>query len=447
MLNEQVDRYLVELSQGLAALDQRVVWQVIEELMRAWRERRQVIVMGNGGSAATASHMVTDLSKLVVPGQPRFRVLALTDNVPLLTALGNDLSYADVFSEQLQNLCQPGDVVLAISCSGNSANVLNALRTARALGATTIGFTGDTGGQMKDLVDLCVLAPYAFIGQQEDLHLILNHMIARTLTGWIRSIAERAARPMRALVLAAGEGSRLRPLTLTRPKPMLPLGDQPMLYYGLEWLRSHGIEEVAINLHHCPEVITEYFGDGSSLGLRITYSREDQILGTAGAVRKLASFVDDRPLVVVYGDVLTDLDLGALMDFHNKTVARDRTAGVTLSLYHVSNPTEVGLVDMDAQGRITRFVEKPRAEEVFTDLANAGVLIIEPDVVKHIPPDTFYDFGHHLFPQLLALGVSMYGWVAPEQTYVLDIGTPERYAQAQREWQHHEQREPELQPC
>lgn len=434
MLNEQVDVYLAELSEGLNALDRQAVWAVIKELMRAWREHRQVIVLGNGGSAALASHMVTDLSKIVVPGQARFRAIALTDNMALLTALGNDLSYADVFSEQLLNLCQPGDVVIATSCSGNSPNVLNALRTARSLGATTIGFTGDTGGHLKQLVDLVVFAPVARIGQQEDVHLIINHIMSNTLVAWISSLARRAAQPMRALVLAAGEGTRLRPLTEHRPKPMLPLNGKPMLHYTIDWLREHGIREVAINLHHRPEVITDYFGDGSSVGVRLVYSREDKILGTAGAVRKLGPFVDDQPLVVVYGDVLTDVDLGELMRYHNGVVARDPSAGVTMSLYHVPNPTEVGLVGMDDSGRITRFIEKPRAEDVFTDLANAGVLIIEPSVVKQIPPDTFFDFGHDLFPLLLARGVTMYGWVVPDGTYVLDIGSPERYAQAQCDW-------------
>src|SRR5512138_3004380 len=162
MLNDQIDVYLAQLDEGLRALDRQAVWAVIHELMRAWRERRQVFVLGNGGSAALASHMVTDLSKITVPGQPRIRAIALTDNTALLTALGNDIAYADVFSEQLLNLCQPGDILLATSCSGNSPNVLKALQTARVLGATTIGLTGDTGGQLKELADIVVFAPVAF---------------------------------------------------------------------------------------------------------------------------------------------------------------------------------------------------------------------------------------------------------------------------------------------
>ena len=238
----------------------------------------------------------------------------------------------------------------------------------------------------------------------------------------------------KALVLAAGEGTRLRPLTLDRPKPMLPINGKPLLEHTIAWLRRHGVQDIAINLHYCPEAILDHFGGGAAFDVRIVYSREETILGTAGAVRKLNGFVSGGPLVVIYGDVLTDLDLSALLAFHRRSRARDPLTRVTMSLYHVPNPTEVGLVGLDEDGRVIRFVEKPRLEEVFTDLANAGVLVIEPDVVDCIPPDTFYDFGQHLFPQLLQSGVSIYGWVIPQDTYLLDIGTPEKYAQAHREW-------------
>jgi dTDP-glucose pyrophosphorylase/phosphoheptose isomerase len=434
MFHDHVRNYLDELSAGLKTLDEAAIWAVVNELMAAWRRRRQVLLLGNGGSGALSSHMVNDLNKIVVPGQPRFRAIALNDNIPLLTAWANDSAYEDAFAEPMRNLCQPGDVVIATSCSGNSPNVLKALAVARELGARTIAFTGDEGGRMKEMVDLCIFTPFANIGQQEDAHLVLNHVITSALKKAITSIANHKAGPQRAFILAAGEGTRLRPLTLTRPKPMLPINGEPMLHYTLKWLRGHGVREVAINLHHCPDVVTDYLGDGSRYDLHIVYSHEDEVLGTAGAVRKLDSFASAGPLIVVYGDVLTDLDLTALMAAHNQHVADDPSAGVTLSLYHVPNPTEVGLVGMDETGRITRFVEKPKPEEVFTDLANAGVLVIEPDVVSRIPPNKFYDFGLHLFPQLLAQGVSMYGWVAPESTYVLDIGTPDKYAQAQHDW-------------
>ncbi len=434
MLQEHIDRYLVELDRALAQLDRQAVWIVVKELMNAWREQRQIFLFGNGGSAALASHMANDLCRIIVPGQPRLRALALTDNMPLLTAIANDTTYENIFAEQLRNYCRPGDVVIAISCSGQSLNVLAGLQAARELGARTIGFTGNTGGQLKDWVDICVLAPAEEIWQQEDIHLVLDHVISGTLRSWISTVAEYAARPARALILAAGEGTRLRPLTLERPKPMLPINGKPLLAHTLEWLRQQEIDHIAINLHHCPDQIVNTFGDGSLLGVHITYSYEDPIMGTAGAVRKLNGFLGDHPVVVVYGDVLTNLNLNSLLAFHRQAIARDPSTGVTLSLYHVANPTEVGLVELGQNNRVTRFVEKPRAAEVFTDLANAGVLIIEPDVIDHIPPNTFYDFGQHLFPRLLASGVAIYGWVVPHKTYVLDIGTPERYAQAQYEW-------------
>jgi NDP-sugar pyrophosphorylase family protein len=235
-------------------------------------------------------------------------------------------------------------------------------------------------------------------------------------------------------VLAAGEGTRLRPLTLNLPKAMVPVAGQPLLAHTLAWLAQHGIREVAINLHHCPEAITDFFGDGSASGMRITYSYEDRLLGTAGAARRLASFLGDGPFLVVYGDVLTDLDLTALLRLHHERAIGEPGAAATLALHRVPNPTEVGLVGLDASGRVTRFQEKPRPEEVFTDLANAGVLVAEPAVLDHIPDGEFSDFGLDVLPKLLAAGAPLYGWAIPEGTYLLDIGSPEKHMQAQREW-------------
>ncbi len=251
---------------------------------------------------------------------------------------------------------------------------------------------------------------------------------------YLDPIARRLARPPKALILAAGEGTRLRPLTLDRPKPMVPIAGRPLLEHTVRWLRRHGVCEIAINLHYRPEAITSHFGDGAAFDVRITYSYEERLLGTAGAARKLAHFLGDGPFLVVYGDVLTDLDLRRLLSFHHAQAARQPALAATVSLYHVPNPTEVGLVGADDCGRITRFVEKPQPAEVFTDLANTGILVVEPHVIERIPPQVYCDFGRDLFPQLLADGVPLYGWVIPPGTYLLDIGTPEKYAQAQRDW-------------
>lgn len=232
---------------------------------------------------------------------------------------------------------------------------------------------------------------------------------------------------MKAMVLAAGEGTRLQPLTLDCPKPMLPIGGKPLLEHTIQWLKSYGFRQIAINLHHRPETITSYFGDGRRWGVEITYSYEENLLGTAGAVRKMRPFFQET-FAVVYGDVLTNLPLDALMSFHlsRKTL--------TMALYRVSNPTEVGLVGLDEEGRVVSFKEKPRPEEVFTDLANSGIFLLEPEIIEFIPENTFYDFGLHLFPKLLEIGVPIYGWPVPPSTYLIDIGTREKYERARKEW-------------
>jgi phosphoheptose isomerase/UTP-glucose-1-phosphate uridylyltransferase len=427
------------VAQGVTALDQSVLQRIVDALVVAWREQRQVFVMGNGGSATTASHMALDLNKMTsIPGQPRLKVISLCDNVGWIMALGNDISFDVVFAEQLRNLAHPGDLVIAISCSGNSKNVLEALRVAHELNCQTIGLTGDTGGKLKaqEMVDICLIAPVPAIGQQEDLHVVVNHILVSAIHAIISSVAAQSNKTVYAAVLAAGEGTRLRPLTLDKPKPMVPIGDKPLLDHTVRWLGSYGLCEIAINLNYKPDVITNYFGDGTAHSVRIAYSREDKILGTAGGVLKMSRVLnnDSAPLVVVYGDVLTDLNLQALLRAHRANRARDPRTAVTMALYRVPNPTEVGLVGVDASGKITKFVEKPKAEEVFTDLASAGVLILEPEALAHVPAETFYDFGLHLFPKLMQADISMYGWVIPPDTYLLDIGSPEKYAQANREW-------------
>ena len=177
-----IDQYLTELECVIHDLSRPDIEAVAEALLGAWRAQRQVFICGNGGSAATASHMMNDLNKFAsVPGRPRFRALALTDNVPLLTAVSNDQSYDEIFVEPLQNLLQPGDVVVAMSASGNSKNVLRAVEYAHSQRATVIGFCGRPGGRLAQLADLKVIVPSDRIGQQEDGHLILNHVLAFAL--------------------------------------------------------------------------------------------------------------------------------------------------------------------------------------------------------------------------------------------------------------------------
>lgn len=175
-------KYVQEIKDTLDRLPWEAIEQTIAVLQEARLSDRQVFIMGNGGSAATASHFACDLGKgTLMPGRPRFRVIALTDNMPLFSALANDFGYERVFVEQLASLVQPSDVVIGVSGSGNSPNVLNAMMLARQVGATTIGMTGFDGGQLKSLVDVCIRVPNYCMEQVEDLHLMLEHLISTEL--------------------------------------------------------------------------------------------------------------------------------------------------------------------------------------------------------------------------------------------------------------------------
>ena len=186
-----INTYLTELEQVIHALPRADIQAVVDLLLDNWHARRQIFIIGNGGSAATASHMMNDLNKFtLVEGKHRFRVIALTDNVPFLTAVGNDASYTDIFVEPLRNLLQPGDTLIAISASGNSPNILKAVEYARAQGASVIGFCGQPGGQLAQLAHQSVIIPSARIGHQEDGHMILDHVISLALRERLKSEPE-----------------------------------------------------------------------------------------------------------------------------------------------------------------------------------------------------------------------------------------------------------------
>ena len=175
---------------------------------------------------------------------------------------------------------------------------------------------------------------------------------------------------------------------------------------------------------------SEHFGDGRALGVKITFSVEETILGTAGGVKRVAHLFS-APIVVVYGDVLTDMDLGRLMAFHR---GRGGQPHVTLSLCHAPNPWECGVVAVDGDQRVTRFVEKPPRKEIFSDLTNAGVLVIDPPILEHIPARGFCDISSDVLPNLLRLKVPVFAQVMEEGAYLIDIGTPDKYVRVQQEW-------------
>jgi D-sedoheptulose 7-phosphate isomerase len=177
-LDDPIDAYLIGMAAVVADLSRAEIWSAVDLLVDAGRRRARIYIVGNGGSAATASHMANDLCKQAsVPGQPMLRAIALTDNMPLVTAWSNDADYAESFARQLVNHVEAGDLLVAISTSGNSPNVLRALELAREAGARTIGLTGREGGRMAALVDCCIRVPSDDIGQQEDAHLVVNHVL------------------------------------------------------------------------------------------------------------------------------------------------------------------------------------------------------------------------------------------------------------------------------
>jgi mannose-1-phosphate guanylyltransferase/phosphomannomutase len=219
---------------------------------------------------------------------------------------------------------------------------------------------------------------------------------------------------MKAVIMAGGFGTRLRPLTTHLPKPMVPVGNLPIMEHTVRLLHRHGFTELLVLLYFLPETITAHFGDGSRWGARITYFTPTADLGTAGAVKFAAGSLNE-PFLVISGDILTDFDLGAAVAFH-----RERKSQATMVLTRVESPLQYGIVITDEEGRITRFLEKPSWAEVFSDTINTGIYVLEPAALNAIPPQREYDFGKDLFPSLLSQGQPLYGYVA--RGYWRDVG-------------------------
>jgi NDP-sugar pyrophosphorylase family protein len=204
---------------------------------------------------------------------------------------------------------------------------------------------------------------------------------------------------MKAILLAGGKGTRLRPLTLHTPKPIVPIFDRPFLRYQIDLLRQvPEIDDVVLSLNYQPRRIEEVFGDGEELGVHLSYVVEPTPLGTGGAIRFAAG--DARgPVVVFNGDVLTSVDLPAVLALH-----RERRARATIVLTPVDNPSAYGLVETDAQGNIERFVEKPSPDQIRCDTINAGIYVLEADTLDRIPADTVYSVERAYFPSLIQRG-------------------------------------------
>jgi mannose-1-phosphate guanylyltransferase len=230
---------------------------------------------------------------------------------------------------------------------------------------------------------------------------------------------------MKAVILAGGEGTRLRPLTLSTPKPVVPVVDRPFLRHQLDLLAGVGVTEVVLSVAYRPERIEAVFGDGSAIGVRIRYAVEETPLGTGGAVRNALPFLDDRT-IVLNGDILTDAGLAGIVSRHAA-----EGASATILLAPVPNPAAYGLVETDAGGRVRRFREKPNPEEITTDTINAGVYVLETRVLDLMPAGINHSIERGFFPALLARGDLVLGPV--HRGYWIDIGTPEKYLQVHRD--------------
>jgi len=229
---------------------------------------------------------------------------------------------------------------------------------------------------------------------------------------------------MRAVLMAGGSGTRLRPLTCDLPKPMVPVLNRPIAEHIINLLKRHNITEVIATLYYLPDVMRDYFQDGSDFGVQMTYAvEEDQPLGTAGCVKNIAELLDDT-FIVISGDSITDFDLQAAIEFH-----KSRNSKATIVLYRVPNPVEFGVVITDEQMRIRRFLEKPSTSEIFSDTVNTGTYILEPSVLDYLPENTESDFSKDLFPLLLEKEEPMYGFVA--DGYWCDVGHLDAYRESQ----------------
>jgi mannose-1-phosphate guanylyltransferase len=231
----------------------------------------------------------------------------------------------------------------------------------------------------------------------------------------------KAKKPTQAVVLVGGEGTRLRPLTYTTVKAMVPVLNKPFIHYAICHLNSHSVNEIILAMGYKPDSIKNYFEKTGGIGTNLVYSMEQVPLGTAGAVKNAAKYITkDDAFFVINGDILTDLDLTEMLNFH-----KNKRAKVTIALTPVDDPTQFGVVELDGQQRVTRFLEKPSQQEVTSNLINAGTYILEPEILARIPPGKKFMFERDVFPQLIADREPIYGYSA--NAYWIDIGIPEKY--------------------
>ncbi len=230
---------------------------------------------------------------------------------------------------------------------------------------------------------------------------------------------------MKAMIMAAGVGSRLMPMTREIPKPMIPMGNRPLMEIILEQLKYYGIQDIIANLHYHASVISDHFSEGARMGVHIQYSREKELLGTAGGVKRCQWFLDDT-FVIVSGDALTDINLLRLISEH-----KSNGAIATIALKEVQEVEQFGVVITDDSGRILDFQEKPQRDKARSRLANTGIYIFEPEIFDYIPENSFYDFGKQVFPELVSINAPFYGVTISD--YWCDIGNLQAYFSSHRD--------------
>ena len=230
---------------------------------------------------------------------------------------------------------------------------------------------------------------------------------------------------LKAVILVGGQGTRLRPLTYNTPKPMVPVLNLPFLEHVIRNLKEHNVTEIVMAQHYLAASMRAYFGDGSKLGVKLYYVMEESPMGTAGAVKNVEDFLNCT-FFVLNGDIFHNRDFTAMLKFHRKHKAK-----ATIVLTPVEDPTIYGVVETDKRSKVTRFTEKPKAEDVTTNMINAGTYVLEPDVLQRIPPDTNFSFERQVFPQMLTDHLPVYAY--PTDNYWMDTGTPEKYLQLHRD--------------
>jgi mannose-1-phosphate guanylyltransferase len=230
---------------------------------------------------------------------------------------------------------------------------------------------------------------------------------------------------MKAVILAGGEATRLQPLTCNTPKIMVPVSNRPFFEHLIDYLKKHNVTDIILAVGKLSEQIEYYFGDGSNFGVSLAYSTEDFPMGTAGAVKNSERFLDDS-FIVLNGDIFTNIDLSTMLRLH-----RQNKATASLALTPVDDPTIYGVVETDSRGIVKRFIEKPSRDKVTTNMVNAGIYVLEPEILSCITPNKFSMFERDVFPPLLDRGLAIYSY--PSQNYWIDIGTPDKYLRLQHD--------------